>query len=269
MIQCSKKSSSINQNLILGALVLNQRSITTSTNTVVIVPEDTADTVVSAPNHNGDSGVFRDQTKAVNGIRGAGRNSGSLDVFSLATTGVGASIVLEWKGKRILNGTGIDFIVFENPFLYNNTTSTVFMEPLIVEVSNDNTNYCGFSPNYVNSPETVYSNNPSNWSNFAGLTPVLYNIETNPLTQSELYTLSKTGGDGFDLDTLSANNDFNIGCNTTLRDSIRANGFIYLRLTSASARINPDTSNFFLQDSGALQGGSDIDGVIARYRTTR
>ena len=269
IFHCSKKDSSLNQKLILGVLALNQKSSTTTSNTVIIIPEDTADTVVSAPNHTGDSGVYRDQSKAVNGVRGAGRNSGSLDVFSLATTGTGASIVLEWKGKRILNGAGIDFIVFENPFLYNNNSNTVFMEPIIVEVSNDNLNYCGFSPNYINSPETVYSNNPNNWSNFAGITPVLYNIETNPIQGSDLYNLSKTGGDGFDLDNLSSNNEFNIGCNSSLRDSLKTNGFIYIRLTAASARINSDTSNFFLQDTGALQGGSDIDGVIARYRTSR
>jgi hypothetical protein len=67
------------------------------------------------------------------------------------------------------------------------------------------------------------------------------------------------------LNDLSDDNFFNIGCNTTVRDSIKNNGFKYLKLTAASSRINSFTNNYFPIDS-ASTSGPDIDGVSARYR---
>lgn len=264
-IYCTPTSSG-SKNMSGAAMLLIGSNLNRSSSASVSVPADTADTVTSAPSHTGSG--FYDKTLAINGVRGGGSASGSTDVFSLNTTGTGASIVLEWSGKRVINGAGIDFIVFENPFQYNSNPSTVFMEPLFVEVSQDNVNYCGFSADYTNTPETTYSNNPANWLRFAGKSPVYYNVETNVLAGSDLYDVSKSGGDGFDLDNLSAANDFNIGCNTTLRDKIKTEGFIYLKLTAATSRTNPDTVAAFLQDSGAF-GGPDIDGVLARYRSAR
>lgn len=265
---CESKQKKNNLVLVAGLVLFNQNK-SPAPSIQIINPEDLADTVNSSPNHNGDSSLFRDSSKAVNGIRGAGTSSGGLDVFSLTATGATASIVFEWKNKKITNGAGIDFVVFENPFLYSNNPNTVFMEQLIVEVSIDNINYCGFSPNYTNSTETTYANNPNFWVRFAGITPVKYNVESNPLIGADLYDVSKAGGDGFDLENLSSANDFSIGCSVALRDQIKSNGFVYLRLTSATARINPDTGANFVQDAGAFNGGPDIDGVIARYRTTR
>lgn len=266
LISCSTNKSNRSNSLLAAALLISN-SRTSSVSSQVSIPADTADTVTSAPGDTGSG--FQDKTKAINGIRGGGLSVGSTDVFSLTASGTNASMILEWKGKRVLNGSGIDFIVFENPFQYNGNASTVFMEAIIVEVSQDNISYCGFSPDYTFSPETTYSTNPTYWKRFAGITPVLYNVETNPLSGNDLYDLTKTGGDGFDLDNLSATNDYNIGCTTTLRDKIKSEGFVYLRLTSATARTNADTSSNFLQDTGAFSGGPDIDGVIARYRATR
>ncbi|HMV44358.1 MAG TPA: LIC_13355 family lipoprotein [Leptospiraceae bacterium] len=267
LINCSTNKSSKGNSLLAAALLLSNSRASTSVSSQVTIPADTADTVTSAPGDTGSG--FQDKTKAINGVRGGGFSTGSTDVFSLTSTGSSASIVLEWKGKRVLNGSGIDFIVFENPFQYNGNASSIFMEPIIVEVSQDNISYCGFSPDYTFSPETTYSTNPTYWKRFAGITPVLYNVETNPLSGNDLYDITKTGGDGFDLDNLSGANDFNIGCSTTLRDKIKSEGFVYLRLISATARTNADTGSNFLQDTGAFGGGPDIDGVIARYRATR
>ncbi|MBP6738460.1 MAG: LIC_13355 family lipoprotein [Leptospiraceae bacterium] len=269
LVSCSSGKTNKNSSLLAAGLLLSQssKSISSLSNSVIAVPADSADTVTYAPNHTGSG--FQDKTKAVNGVRGAGLSSGSGDVFSLTATGANASMVLEWSGKRILNGSGIDFIVYENAFQYNSNPSTVFMEAVIVEVSQDNVSYCGFSPDYIFSPETTYNINPTYWKRFAGITPVIYNIESNVFSGNDLYDTSKTGGDGFDLDNLSATNDYNIGCNTTLRDKIKSEGFVYLRLTSATARTNLDTGANFLQDTGAFDGGPDIDGVMARYRGTR
>ena len=269
LVSCSSGKTNKNSSLLAAGLLLSQssKSISSLSNSVIAVPADSADTVTYAPNHTGSG--FQDKTKAVNGVRGAGLSSGSGDVFSLTATGANASMVLECSGKRILNGSGIDFIVYENAFQYNSNPSTVFMEAVIVEVSQDNVSYCGFSPDYIFSPETTYNINPTYWKRFAGITPVIYNIESNVFSGNDLYDTSKTGGDGFDLDNLSATNDYNIGCNTTLRDKIKSEGFVYLRLTSATARTNLDTGANFLQDTGAFDGGPDIDGVMARYRGTR
>ena len=264
-VQCSSSKSKRNNQVFASLLVMSQYKPVTSS--MVNIPEDIADTVTLAPNHTGIG--FQDKTKAINGVRGAGTGSGSGDVFYLAATGVGASMVLEWSGKRVLNGSGIDFIVFENVFYYNGNSSARFMEATIVEVSQDNISYCGFSPDFTSSPETSYSTNPTHWTRFSGITPVLYNVESNVLSGNDLYDTSKTGGDAFDLEDLSAANDYNIGCDTTLRDNIKSNGFVYLRLTASTARINIDTSANFLQDTGAFGGGPDIDGVMARYRSVR
>ncbi|MBE7410665.1 MAG: LIC_13355 family lipoprotein [Leptospiraceae bacterium] len=262
LFNCTPEKSSAKTNSAILLLAILGGSM----NSVALPPEDAADNVVSAPNHTGDG--FYDKNKAINGVRGSGCCSGSTDVYSLSATGIGASIVLEWKNKKIVNGAGIDLIVFENPFNINGNSSARFMEPLIVEVSRDNIKYCGFFPNYTHTNETVYSNDPSKWLNFAGKTPVLYNEDTNKIAGNDIYDLSKSGGDGFDLDNLSSDNSFSIGCSTTVVNDILQNGFYYIRLTSATDRVNPDSGVKFPKDSGAFDG-SDIDGVFARYRSLR
>jgi len=265
LVNCGKISSPGEMQMAASILIMNSYSQPLTQSKSII--EDTADTVTDAPNHTGVG--FRDSRLAVNGVRGAGSSSGSGDVFSLASTGTSASITLEWKNKRVLNGSGIDFVVFENPFNYSGENASRYMEAIIVEVSQDNINYCGFSPDYTFSNESTYSKNPQYWQRFAGITPVLYNMDTNPLYGEDLYTPQKAGGDAFDLDNLSSSNDYGIGCSTILRDKIKSEGFIYIRLTSATARVNPDTAQNYLQDSGAFSGGADIDGVIAKYRASR
>lgn len=226
-----------------------------------------ADTVVEAPGHTG-AGFFEKQN-AANGVFGKGVSQGSLDVFSLDTSGASTHLTLRWLGKKIKNGAGIDFIVYENAFNYSGENDR-FMELAVVEVSNDNVAYCGFNPNYTFSPETAYSKNPADWLRFAGKTPVLYNLSSNNLSAAELFKDDNAdgapdlgGGDGFDLDDLSDDNTFSIGCTTALRDDLKANGFTYLRLTPASRRLNPDTSAAFVKE--AISEGPDIDGVAARY----
>ncbi|MDX1960171.1 MAG: LIC_13355 family lipoprotein [Leptospiraceae bacterium] len=267
---CQNFSDKKNINKELGlALFLASRTNSTNNSSQSQIGKEFADTVTLAPGH--DPNVeYQDKSKAVNGVRGQGCCAGSLDVFSLATTGTKATIVLEWEGKKIINGEGIDFIVFENPFQNGTNVNSIFMEPSIVEVSIDGTNYCGFDPKYENSDQNTYSKNPIHWTRFAGINPVKYNIDTNPLKENDLFNLSKSGGDGFDLSLLSNDNSFNIGCTNALKNSIQNNGFIYLRITSATARINSNTGNNFLQDNGSLDGKStDIDGVAGRYIINR
>lgn len=227
-----------------------------------------ADTVTAAPGNTGSG--FYDQSKAINGVRGSGNSGGSLDVFSLDNSGASAFLTLSWAGKKIKNGSGADFVVYENAFYASGNPAQRFMDLMFVEVSSDNVNYCGFAPDYTATTETVYSNNPANWQRFAGRNPVLYNVDSNNLAAAQLFQDNDAngepdlgGGDPFDLDNLSADNTYSTGCNTTVRDDLKTNGFRYLRLTPAVRRNNPDTGAAFVADSASF--GPDIDGVVARY----
>lgn len=230
-----------------------------------------ADRVTLAAANTGEG--FTDQNKAINGVCGGGLGGGSTDVFSLDQTGAGAVIVLEWAGKKITNGAGIDFVVFENAFRKNGSASDLFLEPIIVEVSENATTYganqwCGFAPDFTGTPETTHSTNPAHWLRFAGIAPILYNQDTNPLSATAVFDSAQAGGDGFDLSDLSDANSFGINCNTTIRNNIQANGFTYLRLVAASARTNADSASAFPKDAGAFSG-PDIDGVVGRYLMNR
>lgn len=261
--QCIKSSSQSDSGAEAGLLLLAQSS---SINQPTGCPPNKlpdsvyiANEVVSAPGSG--SGSFKDANKAINGICGGGQTSGSLNVYSLDATGPNASIILTWKDKKVQNVLGVDFTVFENPFQNTASGNAYFLEPLIVEVSENNTEYCGFSPTHL----PVATDTRDDWKSYAGLTPVLYNMETNPIAPDKLfdsatkqpggktYYMGRSGGDGFDLDDLATGAD----CDSTAVSSIRTNGFRYIRLTSATDRDAPAVP-------GSLNGGPDIDGVIAR-----
>jgi hypothetical protein len=64
---------------------------------------------------------------------GYGSSEGSTDVVSL---GKGGEIVVSFAPNAIMDGPGVDFIVFENPFVEDGTTF-LYAEPGEVSVSND------------------------------------------------------------------------------------------------------------------------------------
>ncbi len=227
-----------------------------------------ANEIVDSPGSTGSG--FANANMAVNGVRGSGSTAGGLDVYSLEYTGATTHLVLGWTGKKVTNTAGADFIVYENAFNVSPAPGR-FMEPVIVEVSNDNVNYCGFAPDYANVPETAYANDTALWQRFAGKAPVIYNVDASQtnFTAVELFTDADSnnqgdlgGGDMFNLDDLSDSNTWNTGCDTTLRNELRANGFRYLRLTAAARRNNPDTGAAFVHET--ISTGPDIDGVVAR-----
>ena len=223
------------------------------------------DKITEAPGSG--SGSYADPNKAINGVFGCGKTCGSLDVYSLKFNSTAVyckpnekCIVLEIEGKKIQNGLGIDFVVFENPFCIGGESNygiSHFMEPVIVEVSYDGTNWCGWNPEYTGDLSNASLNNPNNWKRFAGIEPVVYNQNTWTLTEEEIFEKNHAGGDGFDL------GDPNFGqsgdnCTTTVKTQILNDGFIYLRLTTSFSRGFPITPGTFDQ-------ASDIDGVIAKY----
>jgi hypothetical protein len=205
-----------------------------------------ADEVVEAPGHTGEG--YRDAERAVNGVRGGGETAGGTDVFSLGLSlGEDDHVVLRWSGRAVLNGPGLDFVIFENAFAAG---QGVFMDLAVVEVSQDGLDWVAFEHDCVADDETAWSNDPDDHPGFAGRTPVLLHDEGHPVdpVDPEL-----AGGDGFDLDDLAPDGG--------LADAIRADGFVFLRLTSAGTRTNPDTGEPFAHDP--ISDGSDIDGVYA------
>jgi hypothetical protein len=266
-MNCTPDTQSIQPAALAGMLLISiPQKIS------IPLKKEMADTIVSAPSHTGQG--FKNKNNAINGVRGGGYDGGSTDVYTLDQTGIGAELILRWSNRVITNGTGIDFIVFENPFRINQNSNKIFLEPIIVEVSRDNLNYCGFNPTYSNLDQTQFSQDPSHWVRFAGINPVLYHEEENNLKSNELFDLTKSGGDGFDLNDLSDDDSFNIGCSTVLKDLIQNEGFEFLRLISASARTNLNTNQPYpidplltIQNNNTIiNGGPDIDGVFARNK---
>ncbi len=116
--------------------------------------------------------------------KGSGLSTGSFDVLSL---GIGGTIVLK-SDTPILNGTGADFIVFENAFYAGGNPQAPFAEPGEVSVSQDGTHFVAF-PCASGNPDEMYPG-------CAGVHPVLANADTNSIDPTDPAT---AGGDAFDL----------------------------------------------------------------------
>jgi len=215
-----------------------------------------ADTVVDAPGISGTG--FDDPQKAINGVRGAGARTGGLDVFSRGYTPADAQspgndhVTLAWSHGRLQNGPGADLVVFENPFVVG--ASGAFMDLVIVEVSLDGVEYRALAHDYIAPDPTTYRNDPALWPGFAGRTPVLLNIDSNPV---DPFDAAAAGGDPLDLDTVVGDDD--------VARAIRTSGARFVRLVSAPARIDPRTGARYVRDGAS--NGADIDGVYGRYVT--
>ncbi len=59
---------------------------------------------------------------------------------SVCSLGLGGEIIIGFKDKRIVDGPGVDFIVFENAF-YSKLAKRLFAEPAVVSVSMDGVNF--------------------------------------------------------------------------------------------------------------------------------
>lgn len=117
--------------------------------------------------------------------QGKGVLAGSLDVMSL---GVGGELVLSFGARAIVDGPGVDFVVFENSFWYRGEPEQVFAELAEVSVSEDGETW--FSFGCERGQEGQHQ-----WPGCAGWSPTL------EYAGWELRAVSHelTGGDGFDL----------------------------------------------------------------------
>ncbi|HRG97417.1 MAG TPA: hypothetical protein PLR99_14285 [Polyangiaceae bacterium] len=113
---------------------------------------------------------------------GAGATQGGLDVLSL---GVGGSIVLSFEADPIVDGPGVDFLVFENAFYAAGRPEAPFAEPATVSVSDDGVTWKSYPCTATSAP----------YGACAGWHPV-YSASNNAISP---FDVASAGGDPFDL----------------------------------------------------------------------
>ncbi|MCP3100575.1 cell surface protein [Myxococcus sp. K15C18031901] len=117
---------------------------------------------------------------------GAGLDSGSLDVLSL---GKGGSIILRFTDIAVMDGPGVDLLVFENAFLIAGGPAA-FTERARVSVSDDGVTWFEFPCEPTNAA--------GGYPGCAGVKPVT----ANPANGISATDPAVAGGDGFDLATV-------------------------------------------------------------------
>jgi hypothetical protein len=153
---------------------------------------------------------------------GGGQFQGSLDVVSLGDDG---SITLAFDDNVIRNGPGVDFRVFENPFVQQ-TGGTTFAEVGIVSASVDGVSFL------------LFPYDPATFAGLAGVSPV-FSAPGNGIDPRS----GAAGGDAFDLATIGL---------ATAR---------FIRIQDAGDRV-PDPGNAF-PVPGLGKSGFDFDAVVA------
>lgn len=117
---------------------------------------------------------------------GRGDVMGSTNVLSL---GRGGEIVLDLERCEVVDGPGVDFIIFENPFFVGGDSETPFYELAEVGVSRDGESFVEFDCNRGGYPFT----------GCAGWNPV-YSSTSNHVSP---FDTEEAGGDPFDLSDIS------------------------------------------------------------------
>jgi hypothetical protein len=116
--------------------------------------------------------------------RGRGPNQGATE--GVVSLGNGGWVALGFGGNVIVDGPGVDFVVFENAFLYGADGATVFAELATVSVSEDGEHWIDF-PCWATDPP---------YGSCAGWHPVLANGDEEELSRLDPAT---SGGDAYDL----------------------------------------------------------------------
>jgi predicted small lipoprotein YifL len=184
-------------------------------------PDPYADEVVSfQPGEGVSFGQDRFPAVVLGAPAGSGPDNGSLDVLSL---GRGGRITLRFTDGAVVDGPGVDLLVFENAFSLPN--GSTYAETGRVEVSDDNVTWHAF-PCAANDAAGGYPG-------CAGVRPVL----ANPAHGVSATDPAVAGGDGFDLATLGLG---------------RAR---YVRITDTGANFYGDTAGGFDLDAVAVVNG--------------
>jgi hypothetical protein len=116
---------------------------------------------------------------------GGGTTQGSTDVVSL---GGGGEIVVSFEPNAIVDGPGVDLIVFENPFWIGGNPNHIYDEPGEVSVSDDGVSWVPF-------PCTTPQSAPPPYGQCGGW----HVIDSNPDNGINPLDPSVAGGDPYDL----------------------------------------------------------------------
>jgi len=220
-----------------------------------------ADAVVSfSPLAAGGYGAAQMPGVVLDAPRGAGSYQGGLDVASLHARSYegsgpgGGSVVLRFKDNLVANGEGDDFTIFENAFYIGGSLERRWMEPAIVSVSQDGTNFYTFPYDYVphfNGDGSINYYVPySYFRGFAGISPVFSNGGS-----PDPRDPSVSGGDSFNLSDITAK-------------SLSWIQFVKITATGDKWLVDPDGDRVrHTPDLGSLSGagssGFDLDAVCA------
>ncbi|MGO8993967.1 MAG: cell surface protein [Polyangiaceae bacterium] len=161
---------------------------------------------------------------------GGGAGMGSLDVLSL---GNGGSLVVAFTPNQIVDGPGIDFIVFENPFDIAGNPNNLYAEPGEVSVSNDGVNWTTFPCTSTTFPYGA-----------CGGWHVVY---SNPANCISPFDTTNAGGDAYDLADIGV----------TSAKYVRIVDKI-IEACPATAADDPNTNGFDL-DAIAIVNGANAD----------
>lgn len=119
----------------------------------------------------------------LHGPEGGGCCQGSLQVVSL---GDGGEVVLGFGERKIVDGPGADFAIFENAFHAGDEEGEIFAEPGSIAVSGDGEEWIEFPCD----PKEYAA------THCAGIAPVLANVVSG---EGDAFDATKSGGDLFDL----------------------------------------------------------------------
>lgn len=145
----------------------------------------------------------------------------------LLSLGRGGSITLYFR-RPIVDLSGADFTVFENPFYLTCDTHRVFAETGIVSVSKDGINFVEFPFEVIDS---LSIQSPRRYRGLAGVTPT--NGAVSPLLPGSP-NQGRSGGDSFDLADVSVDTVF------------------FVRITDAADRVNDGGDAFDLDAVAAI-----------------
>ena len=214
--------------------------------------------------HHAPNGGFGEEFLPDNVIgppAGNGEIAPQISPAELFSLGDGGYIILK-LGRKVVDGDGPDFIVFENPFFKGGNPDNVFIEAAVVDVSQDGTDWHRFPFDYEPNGENPWSN-PDNFSGFAGINPVYANCDPKKFTDP--LDTSKSGGDLFDLadvglDWIAYVKIIDTGNAATYPDSqIYDSDGDPVDDTGNHGFTSPPTAGFDLDAVGVINGGDELE----------
>lgn len=140
--------------------------------------------------------------------------------------GIGGEIIVGFKDRVLMNGPGVDFVIFENAFV-NPVGNGIFAEPGIVSVSQNGIDYYEFPFN------------PASFEGLSGTAPT--NGDNDP------FNPEVSGGNKFDLDDVGL-------------DHIK-----YIRIKDTTLLVKSLPQGHKFKNPDFLLTGFDLDAVVGIY----